>query len=105
MKKALKIIGTILFVAGMAFDIYEMSFGYSDVVLIFFVLAVFAFLFHLLAWIAPKKLAYICWLINRHNPFSNTYDEAVANMDNASLYLVGVADVCVLVSILVIFLS
>lgn len=100
MKKALKIIFTILFVAGMAFEIYEMTFAYSDDVLIFVVLAVACFLFHLFAWIAPKTLANICWRISRHFPFAGDYDAGLANMGNLSLGLVVIANIFLIISVL-----
>lgn len=100
MKKALRIVFTILFVACLAFEIYALVKSYSDDALFFVILAGAVFLFYLFAWIAPKTLLNICWRLSRFYPDAGDYDAGLANMGNVSLGLIIIANISVIISIL-----
>lgn len=100
MKKALKILFTIIFVAGLAFEIYLLATNYSDDALIFAVIGVVFFLSHLLIWVAPKKIFDLCYKISKSSSDNWDYDTSYANIGNVGLGVLIVSVVLLTVSIL-----
>lgn len=100
MKKILKILFTIIFVAGLAFEIYLLVKKYSDDALMFAVIGAVFFLFHLLIWVAPKKIFELCYKISKSSSDNWDYDTSYANIGNVGLGILIVSVVFLAVSIL-----
>ena len=92
MKKVLKILLSILFIAGSIFVTLKLIANYSDDGLAFIVLAFTFFFTHLFAWIAPKIFFNLCWKITSILPDNFDYDTGYKKLEIVGLGILIVAN-------------
>lgn len=87
MKKALKILLTIIFIIISIFAINNLINNYLDDRLLFVALAFTSFIMHLFAWIAPKTFFNLCWKITNTMPDNFDYETGYSNLENCDIGL------------------
>lgn len=81
MKKATKILLTILFVAIAWLSIVKLTSDFSNDRLLFTVLSFVLFAVHLFAWIAPRAFFNLCWKITNIMPDNFDYDKCYSKLE------------------------
>lgn len=87
MKKALKILLTIIFIIISIFAINNLINNYLDDRLLFVTLAFTSFIMHLFAWIAPKTFFNLCWKITNTMSDNFDYETGYSNLENCDIGL------------------
>lgn len=101
MKKVIKIVLTVLFIALLAFSINQLIFSFSDEELAFVILAFVLFVMHLFAWIAPKTFFNLCWKITGILPDNFDYDTSFSKLELCDIGIIIVANIFVTIGILI----
>ena len=99
-KNILKIALTMLYIAALAFEIYQLCVNYSDDGLGWLIFSISFFLPHLFIWIAPKTFFNICWKMSKFYPDASDYDTSFRNVSNVGIGLLITSIIILCISIL-----
>lgn len=81
MKKALKILLTIVFIVSSIFAVNKLVNNIFSNSLFFVALAFTSFAMHLFAWVAPKTFFNLCWKITNLMPDNFDYDTGYSKLE------------------------
>lgn len=99
---ALKVLLSIIFIAGTAWNIYRLCNGYCEEGLVIIIIAITFFVFYLLTWIFPKFTFNLCWkLFSGFTEDEFDYDTGYGKIDKVSFGLLITAVIVLVIGLLV----
>ena len=102
----LKIVLTVIYIAGLSFAIYKQVKNLDESHIVFLVLSILLFIFHIFAWISPKKLYSFCWKIYSIFPsedIGEDYEIYLSKVNNIGLGLLIAAIVFLIIEMVFLF--
>lgn len=100
MKRTLKILLTIIFLAILTFSIDKLISNFSNDRLLFVVFSFILFVMHLFAWIAPKKFFGLCWKITGILPDNFDFDTSYSKLELVDIGILITSVFLILISLL-----
>lgn len=101
MKKIIKVILSILFVIGLIFSIFLLIEDYSNDASLFLILAIFAYIMHLFAWIAPKTFFNLCWKMSKFCSDVYDYETSYSKLEDVDIGILITSIIILILSFLV----
>lgn len=101
-----KLILSVIYIAGLSFAIYKQVKNLDESHIVFLVLSILLFIFHIFAWISPQKLYSFCWKIYSIFPskdIGEDYEIYLSKVDNIGLGLLIAAIVFLIIEMLFLF--
>lgn len=99
--RILKILFTILFVLGAFFIATNIQLFYTRDPMVCIALALFVFVLHLFAWVAPKTFFNLCWKMSALLPDYCDYDSGYRKLDVCGLSFVITSDLFLVMGLLI----
>lgn len=101
MKKIIKVVLSILFVIGLIFSIFLLIEDYSNDASFFLILAIFAHIMHLFAWIAPRTFFNLCWKMTKIMPDNFDYETSYSKLEDVDIGILITSIIILILSFLV----
>lgn len=101
-----KLILTVIYIAGLSIAIYKQVKNLDESHIVFLVLSILLFIFHIFAWISPQKLYSFCWKIYSIFPsedIGEDYEIYLSKVNNIGLGLLIAATVFLIIEMLFLF--